>query len=491
MKNLNRRDVLRAGVAGGMVSALSGPVRAWAPQSASTGKLLLVFLRGAYDAVNTVIPITDPGYTVLNRKTTFVNPATTLPIPGTVQFGLNPAMQPLANAVAAKRVAFLHAVGNPARTGSHFEDQRTWETAITQCGGTGLDPEEGWVSRAGGTLFTGFGTASVSTNHQQFFRTSVGARVQPHVRRILDFPADLTSRYTLTTAKPTLDAKIRGASATQAPPGFGLRKLFGSGSLNSLDGFARATGTAMLDSEQAIAALGTSYTPAVGAKYPFGKTGVPANDPYALPTQAGLMSNSGLSRQFFHNLRDAVWILRQTSARVVGIEIGGFDTHSQQGAATGALANLLEAVAFGLNSVDIEAQADPGIADLTTLVVSEFGRTSAANDSEGTDHGGATCVWAMGSRVQAALQTQASVIIGENGAPTPWPGMFSANSSYFGCSPNPNGTGTFVDMRSDFRAVFGEAIRKVLTPTSTEMDFIIPNYTTTFQNANREMNYIV
>jgi len=492
MKNLNRRDVLRAGLATGMVGALSSVSHGFAPQG-PLGKMLLIFFRGGYDAVNTVIPITDPGYTMTNRGPTFIAPATTLSIPGTTQFGLNPALLPMhAGVVMNQRIAFLHAVGNAARSGSHFEDQRTWETAITQCGGTGLDPEEGWVARLGGTLLTGFGTASVSTGQQQFFRSGVGAYVQPHVRRVLDFPGDTVPKYTLGTAKPLLDPKVRGADAASAPPGFGLRKLFGSGSLNALDGLARSAGTAMLDSEQAIAALGTTYPLTPGAKYPFGKTGVPPNDPYALPTQAGLMTNSNAVREFFHQLRDAMWLLRMTSARVVGIEIGSFDTHSNQGSTTGQLANLLEAVAFGLNSVDIEAQADPNIADLTTLVVSEFGRTSMVNSSGGTDHGGATCIWAMGSRVQAALAAHpSSVIIGENGVPTPWPGMFSANDTFFGCSTSQTGNLTYVDIRSDFRAVFGEAVRKILQPNASQMDFIIPNYTATFQVTNREMNYIV
>lgn len=492
MKNIHRRDVLRAGVAASVAGALSsGAVQAFVPRTAASDKLLLIFLRGAYDAVNTVIPIGDSAYTSTNRGPTYINPATTLPIPGTSFFGLHPALQPMQNVVQSQRIAFLHAVGNPARTGSHFEDQRTWETAITQCGGTSLDPEEGWVARAAGTLLSGFSTASVSTNHQQFFRSSTGAFVQPHVRRILDFPGDTIPRYSLVSNKPALDAKFRGASPQTTPPGFGLRKMFESGSINTLDGFTRANGIAMLDSEQAIAALGTTYTPANGAIYPFGKTGA-SSGPFQLPSAYMMMSNSGNILQFFHNLRDAMWILRNTSACIVGVEVGSFDTHSDQGGATGQLAALQEALAVCANTIDIETQADPNIRNLTTLYVSEFARTSAVNQSGGTDHGGATCVWAQGERVRLALAAHpSSVIIGENSVPAPWPGMFSANDSTFGCNPNPSGPGTFVDMRSDFRAVFGEAIRKILAPSASQMDFIIPGYTAAFQNAGREMNFMV
>jgi uncharacterized protein (DUF1501 family) len=150
-------------------------------------------------------------------------------------------------------------------------------------------------------------------------------------------------------------------------------------------------------------------------------------------------------------------ILRHVpGVRVVGIEIGSFDTHSGQGSVdasgqpVGHLARLLEAVAFGLREIDKEEQAGAfGSASLTSLVFSEFGRTSKVNSTFGTDHGGATCVLLSGSR---ARPNGTSLVYNEG---TAWPGLFSANDQDFGCVPQtPTPTKHFVAMQTDFRAIF-------------------------------------
>ncbi|MBV1928706.1 MAG: hypothetical protein KUG81_04260, partial [Gammaproteobacteria bacterium] len=70
---LNRRDLLRAGFAGGLMGALARPGLSL-PRGGPDHKVLVIFLRGAYDAVNTVIPHGDLGYTLANRGSTFIDP---------------------------------------------------------------------------------------------------------------------------------------------------------------------------------------------------------------------------------------------------------------------------------------------------------------------------------------------------------------------------------------------------------------------------------
>jgi uncharacterized protein (DUF1501 family) len=470
---LNRRDALRAGLIGSAVGLLAGTSFADGIPAAPKPKLLLVFLRGGYDAVNTVLPVADAGYTQPIRRLTYIQPIDRLPIPGTTSWALNPGLLPLLPTLLGGRLVFLHATGDTTRTGSHFTDQQTWETGIDTCTNPGpsFNAEEGWVTRAANVLFSpGFQTACVSDVLQQFFQTRNPSLIQAHVRRIRSFPNDATTQYSLSSLKPALDPKHVGAS-------LGLRKLFGLPAIGVLDTFSRKAGIAMLDSEeQVFNAAATGYTPLGGAKYPFGKA---PNDPnYPFPSNVGLASDSDQSRIWFQNLRDAMWLLRKTSARVVGVHIGGFDTHSAQGSNSGQLFQLLQAVAYGLNSVDKESQAPQfanEVESLTTLVVSEFGRTSAANDSEGTDHGGATCVWAMGSRV---LQHPISgpIYNGIYGLGGTWPGMFSGHSGTVGCNLY-TASNTFVQPVTDFRVVFREVLEKVLSATPTQVNQIIPNAT--------------
>lgn len=469
----NRRDALRAGLVGGAVGLLAGTSFGKAlPLVPPKRKLLLVFLRGGYDAVNAVLPVGDPGYNTTNRPTLFIPAANRLAIPGNAGFALNPAFTHLMPTLLGGRLVFLHATGDVKRSGSHFADQQTWETGIDTCSTfAGFDPEEGWVTRAANVLFgSGFKTACVADVLQQFFQTRNPNLVQAHVRRIRSFPGDATTQYSLGSLKPAIDPKNLGTPR-------GLRALFNAtlAGIGGLDQFSRKAGIAMLDSEQEVFnAVAAGYTPLGGARYPFGKN---FGDPlYPYPTDVLLANNSDQVRTWFQNLRDAMWLLRKTSARIVGVHIGGFDTHSAQGSTSGQLHQLLEAVAYGLRSVDMESQTPQFATEvdgLTTLVVSEFGRTSIENNSGGTDHGSATCVWAMGSQV---LQHPVSGPVYNGAIGSTWPGMFSAHSGTTACSTY-GGTNAFVNPVTDYRVVFREVLEKVLLATPAQVNLIIPGAT--------------
>lgn len=495
----DRRSALRAGVAGSLLAAMSrtafGSAPAW--MANSDHKLLTIFLRGGYDANSTVIPYGDPGYTPATRRSTFIPQSAALSLPGTssTNFKLNPALWPLMPLIAPStggpRQVFIAAAGNPARTGSHFDDQRTWETAIPQCSApSGADLEEGWITRVvSDVLGAGFRAASVSDGMQQLYRTRlrpnntfVADRVVPHIRSLRDFPADLAAQYTLSTGFTAQDTKLVGVSGS--PPA-GLRALFNGGSQGGhfKDAYARAVAKQMVDSAQAVGTFVPGvYTPLGGAKYPFGVVPFNPSGPYPLPTAAGLMADSFQVRRFFMYLRDAMALLRFVpDVNVVGIELGSFDTHSNQGGwntttnqIEGPLAQLLEAVAFGLREIDKEVAAGAlgSNGTLTTLVISEFGRTSQANISEGTDHGGSTCTWVGGDRVLAAAG--GGVVHND----PQWPGLFSANDMSFGCPGNPSSPPPYQFVRNvtDFRAIYAKILRSLYNATPAQIDQVIPGY---------------
>ena len=282
---ISRRTVLQAGMAGGLLGALSRTSYGVAPpwMQASQEKLLLIFLRGGYDVANTIIPANDPAYNPIRRPTLFMPDSQTIPIVGNPDFKLNPALAPVSPLVNSGRLVFVHAAGNTARTGSHFEDMRTWETAIDGCNPSSLDPEEGWVTRAISETLPGggFKAASCSNGLQQFFRTRPGPnggfnpdRVLAHVKALRDYPGDSVNRYSLSTNNDPLDNKLKG-NLTSAPM-LGLRALFGNGSqpTHHKDAFARSVGNVLLESEARISQqIPTPYVPAGGAQYPFGLPG--------------------------------------------------------------------------------------------------------------------------------------------------------------------------------------------------------------------------
>jgi uncharacterized protein (DUF1501 family) len=282
---------------------------------------------------------------------------------------------------------------------------------------------------------------------------------------------------------PGLDDKLLG---DVGPPPAGLRALFSGGS--GKDAYARAVGLQMVESAKAAASVVTTdYIPMGAARYPFGMTNVIATHPYTTPANAGLLADNGQIRRFFMYLRDAMALLRDVpGVNVAGIELGGFDTHSDQGgfdqnpavnAIRGQLAQLINAVAFGVASVDAEVQAGAfSGGSLTVLVISEFGRTSAANNSGGTDHGGSTCVWVAGNRVVPSATS--GVVF--NTAANEWPGLFSANDQTFGCPGNPLSPAPyqFMKIATDYRAVYGRLFRQLYGVNSTQIDQVIPGYST-------------
>jgi uncharacterized protein (DUF1501 family) len=77
------------------------------------------------------------------------------------------------------------------------------------------------------------------------------------------------------------------------------------------------------------------------------------------------------------------------------VDVGGWDTHANQGGATGALASKLSELGRGL--AGLAAEMGPDMWRRTVVVVaSEFGRTFRENGTRGTDHGHGTTYWVMG-----------------------------------------------------------------------------------------------
>jgi uncharacterized protein (DUF1501 family) len=91
-------------------------------------------------------------------------------------------------------------------------------------------------------------------------------------------------------------------------------------------------------------------------------------------------------------------IARDPSIRLAFLALGGWDTHVNQGAAKGQLANHLQPLGEGLAS--FATALGPHYQDTVILVISEFGRTVRQNGNGGTDHGHGNVMWVMGGPVR-------------------------------------------------------------------------------------------
>jgi uncharacterized protein (DUF1501 family) len=131
-------------------------------------------------------------------------------------------------------------------------------------------------------------------------------------------------------------------------------------------------------------------------------------------------------------------------------DIGGWDTHVNQGAARGQLAARLTEFGAGISAfyADLGARMD----DVVVLTMSEFGRTARENGNRGTDHGHANAMFVLGGGVRGGK------VYGD------WPGLDTDKLN----------EGRDLALTTDFRDVFGEVASKHLG--NADLSKVFPGY---------------
>lgn len=119
------------------------------------------------------------------------------------------------------------------------------------------------------------------------------------------------------------------------------------------------------------------------------------------------------------------------------IDVGGWDTHVNQGGAQGQLANLLDNLGRGI--AGFAEEIGPTWRNTTVVAISEFGRTFRENGTRGTDHGHGTVYWVAGGNVRGGR------IVGEQVAVTQ--ASLNQNRDY--------------PVLNDYRAVLGGVFRRL------------------------------
>ena len=139
---MSRRDFLRLS-AGTALLPLGGA--AWAATAEGGPKrLIVIFLRGAVDGLNVVVPYAERAYYDARPTIAIGHPGTdqgALPLDG--RFGLHPALAGLLPLWNDKKLAFVHAAGSPDATRSHFDAQLFIENGTP---GRSTTPD-GWMNR--------------------------------------------------------------------------------------------------------------------------------------------------------------------------------------------------------------------------------------------------------------------------------------------------------------------------------------------------------
>ena len=309
-------------------------------------RLLVIILRGALDGLGVVVPVGDPDWIGLRGDRALVLDGKTPALPLDSFFALNPAMPNFHRLYQAKQAAIVHATATPYRERSHFDGQDVLESGINRPGAV----DSGWLNRAllalepngsvnpGGSRAIGIGTI-----------TPLMVRGQAPIlswapQRLL--PASEDTQARLLDLYQHTDAKLASVLAER-------QRLAGLG------------GTAVVvDPMTEEASLGT---------------------PIAARIRTYFAETAGAAARF---------LAKPDGPRVGALGYVGWDTHMNEGAAVGQLANLLGALDGAIAAV--ESGMGEAWRETAVAVVTEFGRTARINGTDGTDHGTATVAFLAG-----------------------------------------------------------------------------------------------
>jgi uncharacterized protein (DUF1501 family) len=353
--------------------------------TARAKRLIAIFQRGAVDGLSVIVPFGDKEYYR-------ARPGIAIQRPGAANdaavdldgfFGFNPRLEPLKPLWDARQLAIVHACGSPDNTRSHFDAQDYMETATPGVKST----SDGWLNR------------------------------YLQVRRLEE--ATPFRAVALTQQLPRALQGVAPALAVNQLGQFGIKGGQGSDAVaasfeaqfaGAADRVLNNTGREAFDAIKMLKGVNPAgYRPENGADYPRTAFG------------------------------QALQQIAQLSKADVGLEVafadvGGWDTHVNQGSAQGQLATRLDDFARGLAA--LVGDLGDRMEDTVVLTMSEFGRAVSENGNRGTDHGHGNAMIAIGGGIHGGR------VYGK------WPGL-AVSQRY---------EGRDLAVTTDFRDVFGEIV---------------------------------
>lgn len=363
-------------------------------QGARKGKILVcLFQRGAADGLSMIVPHGETAYYSARPNIAIPRPqsgAVDAAIDLDGFFGLHPALQPFARLYREGLLAPIHAVGSPSATRSHFDAQDYMESGTPDRKST----PDGWLNRYLAVKGTCQECASAGASP---FRA---VSMTPQTPRILEGPAAAVAMNSLG------EFTMRGAGDSADR----LEALYRTGEADLVHGAGRE----MFEAVKLLQSANPQrYQPEHGAEYP--------------------------RSPFGQRLREIAQLIKSgVGIEVAFADVGGWDTHVNQGAATGQLAARL--TDFSLSVEALVRDLGDRMQDVVIMTMSEFGRMVRQNGNGGTDHGHAGAMFVIGGGVRGGRV---------HGA---WPGLEREQLH----------EGRDLALTTDFRAVFADVLSKHL-----------------------------
>jgi len=398
---MNRRFFLRNGALAiaGTTAIPAFLVRSvMAETAANPGqRLVVIFQRGAADGLNIVVPYREKNYYAM-RPAIAIPEQQVLDLDGF--FGLHPAMAGFKPLYDQGHLAVVHAVGSPDMTRSHFDAQDYMESGTPGVKST----QDGWLNRA-----LQAEDLRHRKQHTAFRALALGSQV----------PRTLAGKVPAIAFSNVNNFSVGAKGPAPSPAATAFEAMYG----DSGDKIFHATGEETFEAVKMLqAANPAQYVPGPGVDYPNSEFGGRMKQIAQL-----LKANLGVEAAF--------------------TDVGGWDTHQNQGAVEGQLAARLKD--FSTTITAFWRDMGDGAENVTLVTMSEFGRTARENGTGGTDHGHANAMFVLGGQVKGGK------VYGK------WPGL----------SNDQLNEGRDLAVTTDFRQVLGEAVARTIGAGNLEAVF--------------------
>ena len=366
--------------------------------SAANRRMVVIFQRGAADGLNVVVPYREKNYYSM-RPSIAIPQNQVIDLDGF--FGLHPAMTSFKPLYDAGHLAIVHAAGSPDMSRSHFDAQDFMESGTPGIKST----EDGWLNRA---------LQAEDENRRRQTTAFRALALGPEV------PRTLAGRVPAIALNNVNNFSVAGKGPAPSPAANAFEAMYGG----SGDHILHAAGEETFEAVKMLrAANPAQYQPAAGVDYPNSEFGNRMKQVAQL-----LKSNLGVEAAF--------------------TDIGGWDTHQNQGSVEGQLSQRLRDFSNSIAAFwrDLGDDAE----NITVVTMSEFGRTAHENGTGGTDHGHANAMFVLGGNVKGGK------VYGK------WPGLNNDQLN----------EGRDLALTTDYRQVLGEVVTKTIG--ASNMDLVFP-----------------
>jgi uncharacterized protein (DUF1501 family) len=370
---VTRRDIIKTAGAGVVATTLPSFVFA---KSDSNARFVLVILRGAADGLSIAAPYGDGNYRKLRGELAMPGPGQDgglLKLDG--MFGLHPSLAGVYEEFEKEQALIVHAIASPYRERSHFDGQDVLENGGADAGLL----RDGWLNRALAPLGSSLGNEAA-------------------IAMAVNTPLVLRGENSVTSWAPSRLPDAEESTIRRLQDMYADDEFFATRLMQAL------------------------------------KSQEIAEDERGMQR----MRTRARDSEQIRNMMQATsrFLTAEDGPRIAVLETGGWDTHQNQGTATGALANRLAGLDAGL--VALRDGLGSTWSETVVAVVTEFGRTAHVNGTRGTDHGTATMAILLGGAVNGG-RVEAD-----------WPGLRKSDL-YEGRDLMPT-----ADMRSLFKGVLAD-----------------------------------